>query len=259
MLHRLPADPVAPPSPQPAPLANFRPMQLDVISLSRRFGAVQALDGVSFGVSAGEIVGLIGPNGAGKSTLLACVAGLDAPDSGAIRIDGAEATAVARRHALFYLPDGIAPWADQPASWVLDYGAALFRAAEPWRAAIAPALGLAPFVSQRVGALSKGQRKRVLLALALLVPRAVTLIDEPFDGLDPRQALALSELFRSARDAGRTFVLSIHAMSEATRTCDRHVLLHDGRVLAAGTLAELVQRAALPADGGLEEVFLALT
>ena len=234
-------------------------MQLDVVSLSRRFGAVQALRDVSFRATAGEIVGLIGPNGAGKSTLLACVAGLDAPDAGIVRIDGAEASAIARRHALFYLPDGIAPWADQSAAWVLDYAAALFGAREAWRDVLAPALGLAPFASQRVGALSKGQRKRVLLALALLVPRAVTLIDEPFDGLDPRQARALSELLRERSAAGRTFVLSIHAMGEATRTCDRHVLLHDGRVLADGTLRALLQRAALPDDGGLEEVFLALT
>lgn len=234
-------------------------MKLDVVSISRRFGAVQALDGVSFSVTAGEIVGLIGPNGAGKSTLLACLAGLDAPDAGVVRLDGVDASAISLRHALFYLPDGIAPWPGQPAAWVLDYAAELFGATNPWRTALAPALGLTPFVAQRLGALSKGQRKRVLLALALLVPRAVTLVDEPFDGLDPRQALALSELLRSLRDQGRTFVLSIRAMSEATRTCDRHVLLHEGRVLAAGTLPALRQHAAIAGDGGLEEVFLALT
>ena len=234
-------------------------MHVQVDRLTRAFGRVHALAGVSLSVGVGEIVGLIGPNGAGKSTLLACIAGLDAPDEGRVMVDGAEANAGARRQALFYMPDGIAPWRDQRASWVLDFGAEYYGANEGWRAELGPALGLDAFVNRRIGDLSKGQRKRVLLAFALLAPRAVTLVDEPFDGLDPRQARAFGAVVRARAMAGRAFLLSIHAMADAARLCDRHVLLHEGRVVGDGSLDALRARLSLPATAGLEEVFLALT
>jgi len=234
-------------------------MRLVVDSLSRRFGAVQALDGVSFAVEPGEVVGLIGPNGAGKSTLLACAAGLDVADSGTILVDGAPFDHLARRGICFFLQDSIRPFERQNGVFVLDFARKLFGASEEWRDDIGPALGIAPFVHQRIGEMSKGQRKRVLLALALLVPRPFTLIDEPFDGLDPRQARAFGDLVRARAAIGRAFVLSVHAMSDATRTCDRHVLLHDGRVLASGSLSALRTAASLGESATLEDVFLALT
>ena len=234
-------------------------MELRVERLSKAFGPVAALSGVSFTVAAGEVVGLIGPNGAGKSTLLACVAGLDAPDEGTVRIGDAEAPVAARRRALFYLPDAIAPWREQRASWILDFAVDAFGADPAWRTATAPALAIDAFAGRRLGDLSKGQRKRILLALALAVPRTVTLIDEPFDGLDPRQARAFGVLVRERAASGRAFVLSIHAMDDAARTCDRQVLLHEGRVVADGTLDALRGRFGLGADAGLAEVFLAAT
>ncbi|MCC7195017.1 MAG: ABC transporter ATP-binding protein [Gemmatimonadaceae bacterium] len=234
-------------------------MDLRAEGISRRFGRVQALDGVSFGVGQGEVVGVIGPNGSGKSTLLACVAGLDEANGGRVLLDGAEKPAPARRRALFYLPDGIAPWRDQRAAWVLDFASRLYGAVEPWRGEVSSGLALGSFARQRIGELSKGQRKRVLLAVSLLVPRPVVFVDEPFDGLDPRQARAYGALVRERATTGRSFVLSIHAMSSATRTCDRHVLLHEGRVVADGTVEALREKASLPGDAGLEEIFLALT
>ncbi len=234
-------------------------MELQAEGLSRRFGRVRALDGVSFSVGAGEVIGVIGPNGAGKSTLLACVAGLATPDEGRVLLNGAVADAVVRRRSLFYLPDGIAPWADQRAHWVLDFVGELFGSVEPWRGEISAGLTLDAFTGQRMGELSKGQRKRVLLAMALLVARPLVLVDEPFDGLDPRQARAFGALARARAAGGRSFVLSVHTMGDATRTCDRHVLLHEGRVVADGSLDALRVRASLPDTAGLEEVFLALT
>jgi ABC-2 type transport system ATP-binding protein len=234
-------------------------MLLSVEGLAKRYGPVHALGGVTFDVREGEVVGLIGPNGAGKSTLLACLAGLASPDAGRVHLGGRMLPAAERRRSCFFLPDGIAPWVDQPADWVLDFGAELYGSDEPWRDRLAGALDLRAFLARPMGELSKGQRKRVLLALALLVPRAMTLIDEPFDGLDPRQSIALGAQIRERAAAGRAFVLSIHAMGEATRTCDRHVLLHEGRVLAEGTLAALRARSSLGESAGLEEVFLALT
>jgi ABC-type multidrug transport system ATPase subunit len=108
-----------------------------------------------------------------------------------------------------------------------------------------------------MGALSKGQRKRVLLALALTAPQPVVLMDEPFDGLDLRQTREAIALFRRVAGEGRSLVLSIHSMTDAARVCDRLVLLSDGRTVAEGTLDELRQRAGIP-TADLEEVFLAL-
>lgn len=234
-------------------------MNLHAHGISHRYASIQALDAVSIRASAGEVIGVIGPNGAGKSTLLACVAGLVAPDAGRVYLDGVESDAVERRRALFYLPDGIAPWRDQPAHWVLDFAAEMFGASESWRGDLSTRLSIEPFVKQRVGELSKGQRKRVLLTLALAVARPVVMIDEPFDGLDPRQARAFTSLVRERAGAGRTFILSVHSMGDATRTCDRHVLLHEGRVVADGRLAALLDQNSLPESAGLEDVFLALT
>jgi ABC-2 type transport system ATP-binding protein len=232
---------------------------LEVRGLSHVFGAVRALDDLSFMLHSGSVLGLIGPNGAGKSTALACVAGLVQPQQGQVRLFGAAASAHTRRRHTFFLPDGIAPWEDQRTAWVLDFASRVYGATESWRESLAPALAIESLVAQRIGDLSKGQRKRVLLALALLVPRPLTLIDEPFEGLDPRQARAFTAVVRTRAATGRTFVLSIHSASDAMRTCDAHLLLHEGRALAQGDLPTLRAVAQVSDDAGLEEVFLALT
>src|SRR5262249_43958917 len=107
------------------------------------------------------------------------------------------------------------------------------------------------------GALSKGQRKRVLVALALTAPQPIVLMDEPFDGLDLRQTREAIALLRRVAAGGRSLVVSIHSMTDAVRVCDRLVLLSDGRSIAEGTFDELRQRAGVAA-GDLEDVFLAL-
>jgi ABC-2 type transport system ATP-binding protein len=109
-----------------------------------------------------------------------------------------------------------------------------------------------------VAALSKGYRRRFLLALALLTPQPLLLLDEPFDGLDPRQTQSVMALLRDVRQGQRTLLLSIHQLTDAERICDRLMRLAAGRLLGIGTLDELRRQAELPA-GTLEEVFLALT
>src|SRR5712671_639042 len=111
---------------------------------------------------------------------------------------------------------------------------------------------------QTIGALSKGYRRRFLLALGLLAPRPVLLMDEPFDGFDLRQTREVMNLLRSEAVDGRTLVLSIHQLADAQRICDRLVLLSAGLVKGVGTLAELTVAARLPIGSNLEEVFLAL-
>jgi ABC-type multidrug transport system ATPase subunit len=239
---------------------------LTVRGLSKRFGAVFALRDASFDVSAGEVLGLIGPNGAGKSTLFRCLAGLLAADAGEVRAgdkEGArELEPSERASVLFFLPDGIAPWRDEFVDWTLDFAADAFRAERAWRGEVGEVLRLRELSQRRMGELSKGQRKRVLLGIALCAPQRLILMDEPFDGLDLRHARELSQFFTAqARTGGRlTLFLSIHSMHDAAKVCDRLVLLNEGRVVAEGTLDELRwgARAGEPASS-LEDVFLSLT
>jgi ABC-2 type transport system ATP-binding protein len=204
------------------------------------------------------VLGLIGPNGAGKTTLFECLAGELPADAGEVRWRGGPLPARRRKEVLFYLPDQVAPWAQQPAARVLSFFSRLFGADPSRLAALSETLKLSRFLSENVGELSKGERRRVLLALGLSVPREVLLFDEPFDGLDLRQAREVEGVLRSAAADGRTLFLSIHQLADAARVCDRLVLLSAGRVAGEGTLAQLRERAGLQA-GGLEEVFLALT
>ena len=230
-----------------------------VYGIAKVFGDQQVLADVSFEVTSGEILGLIGPNGAGKTTLLECIAGLLAADTGEVRWRGALLPRARRKEQLFYVPEAISPYPDQRTGEVLTF----FRQAQrqpPSRVEhLVGALGLEPALAKPVGALSKGYRRRFLLALGLLAPRPVLLMDEPFDGFDLRQTRGVMNLLRQEAVGGRTLVLSIHQLSDARRVCDRLVLLSGGRVMGVGTLAELTAAARLPIDAGLEEVFLALT
>src|SRR5262249_31398955 len=118
--------------------------------------------------------------------------------------------------------------------------------------------GLAPALRKRIAALSKGYARRLMLALALLTPHPLLLMDEPFDGFDLRQTREIMHVLRDVASNGRALVLAIHQLSDAARVCDRFVLLAEGRVRGVGTLAQLRAQAGKPA-AGLEEVFLALT
>jgi ABC-type multidrug transport system ATPase subunit len=223
-------------------------MLLAARGISKRFGTATVLEGVGFDVREGEILGLIGPNGAGKTTLFECLAGLLPKDAGTAEAEG----------PLFYLPDGIRPWADQTVSWALAFFEMLWRRPRGAATGIASQLQLDPLLHSRIATLSKGEGKRLLLALGLLTPHPLLLLDEPFDGLDFRQTRDVMTLLRTVPTAGRTLFVSIHQLADAARLCDRLVLLSRGRVAGEGTLAELRAQAGL-SDGGLEEVFLALT
>jgi ABC-2 type transport system ATP-binding protein len=226
----------------------------------RRGGVTRpALAGASFTVRPGEVLGLIGPNGSGKTTLFECLAGLLALDDGEV-VDGGGALLppVRRRDVLFYVPDGIAPWRDQTVRRVLELFARLWSLPPERVDGAVEAVWLGALTDARVGTLSKGERKRLLLALALLAPQPLVLLDEPFDGLDLRQARSASALLRREVATGRSFFLSIHQLAEASRSCDRFVLLDGGTVVGEGTLAYLRGRTGLPA-AELEEIFLALT
>jgi len=235
---------------------------LTVNGLSKKFGARAVLQDVSFSVRRGEVLGLIGPNGAGKTTLFECLAGVLPSDGGAL-IRNKQALAPGRRKsALFYMPDGVTPWAQQSVNWALGFFERLYAA--PVKAAeLLNMLKLESLRNARIGSLSKGERKRLLLALGLLTPQPLLMLDEPFDGLDLRQTRDVMALLRSQAERGRTLMLSIHQLVDAARVCDRLILLSDGRVVGEGTIDELRAQANLSDGGlpeaGLEEIFLALT
>jgi ABC-2 type transport system ATP-binding protein len=238
-------------------------MLFEVNGLSKRFGRIAALSDVSFQVRAGEVLGLIGPNGAGKSTLFECLGGLLPCDSGTVRAGGRPVGARERPSLLFYVPDGISPWPAQSVRWALDFTIGYFGGRAPLRDEIVEQLDLSQLLRQPIGTLSKGQRKRALLAIGLLTPQPALLIDEPFDGLDLRQARDIAAALRIHVARGRTLFLSIHQISDAARFCDRFVLLSSGRVCGEGTVPELAALAELRAPSktyeDLEGVFLALT
>ena len=244
---------------------------LQATNLTKRYGRLTALNDVSFSVREGEVLGLIGPNGSGKTTLFECLGGVLPLDGGTVLQNGRPLTARDRASALFYLPDGIAPWPSQTVRWALDFvqrffdGAGIgagYMASPPSRAEVLRQLDLEPILDAVIGTLSKGQRKRALLAIGLLIPRPILLADEPFEGLDLRQSRDVARTLRAHADSGRTMFLSIHQIGDAARVCDRFVLLSGGRVCGEGTLPELsslaAARGATPGDD-LEEVFLALT
>jgi len=233
-----------------------------VEKLTKRYGRLTALAGATFTIRAGEVLGLIGPNGSGKTTLFECVAGVRPADAGTVRIGGAWLDPRARASHLFYMPDAIAPWPTATVGWALDFALGYFGGPAAQRQTGVERLGLSPRLSSAIGTLSKGERKRALLAVGMLTPQPILLVDEPFDGLDFRQCREVGVALRAHAAAGRTLFLSIHQMTDAARVCDRFVLLSSGTIRGEGTIDELATAAGQPpaaAQVNLEDVVLALT
>ncbi|HUL75225.1 MAG TPA: ABC transporter ATP-binding protein [Vicinamibacterales bacterium] len=246
------------------PRAEFdAPGLIRVSGVTKSYGRLVALADVSFSIRPGEVLGLIGPNGAGKTTLFECLAGVLSRDSGVVTLDGRPLTARDLHAHLFYVPDGIAPWPAESVRWALEYVTGFFGGSTDRIEDVTRQLDLAAVLDGSIGTLSKGQRKRVALAVGMLTPQRVLLVDEPFDGLDLRQGRDAAAALRAHAATGRTLVLSIHQIADAARVCDRFVLLSGGRVKGEGGTAELAALAAsrgqAPASHDLEEVFLALT
>ena len=237
---------------------------LEVRNLTKRYRSLTAVSDVSFSISRGEILGLIGPNGSGKTTLFECLGGTLPANGGTVVFNGRALDLNQRKSLLFYLPDAITPWPMQSLQWAIEFTLELFGGRRELRDDVVRRLDLEALLNKRMGALSKGQRKRALLAIGLLMPQPLLVADEPFEGLDLRQTREIALALRSFAGENRTMLLSIHQISDAARVCDRFVLLSAGRSCGEGTLAELSNlagerrgRATFKAD--LEEVFLALT
>ncbi|WP_459642110.1 ABC transporter ATP-binding protein [Kineococcus sp. NUM-3379] len=213
-----------------------------VSGLLKRYGGRAVVDGLTFAAAAGAVTAVLGPNGAGKTTTIACCEGLRRPDGGTVRVlglDPARDGAALRPRVGVMLQDGGLP-TGAGALEVLRHVAGLHSDPVPV-GDLADALGLGAFARTRVRRLSGGQRQRLAVACALVGRPEVLFLDEPSAGLDPQARLAVWDLVAAARGAGTCVVLSTHLMEEAERLADHVVVVDGGRVVAAGSPAELTR------------------
>ena len=217
---------------------------IDVTNLSRAYGDFLAVDGVSFEITDGEIVGLLGHNGAGKTTIMKMLSGYLEPTTGSISIDSldiaTEAKAVQGR--LGYLPENLPVYPDMTVADYLDYAATLKGLeGEKLRQAVRRVVReteLQGKLLDSIATLSRGYRQRVGVAQALLGEPRVLILDEPTNGLDPNQTQHMRELIKGlSRQA--TVILSTHIMQEVDAICDRVLILRDGKLVLDQRLAEL--------------------
>ena len=220
--------------------------RLTLSQLTKRFGAVHALTDVSLDVAPGERVALLGHNGAGKSTLMKIVLGLIGFDSGTVSIEGAAPGSASARRMTAYLPENAAfPPALTGRELVRQY---LRLRGQPAAQAgvLLERVGLSHAADRRIGTYSKGMRQRVGLAQALIGQPALMVLDEPTSGLDPVSRREFYTLIDDLAAAGASVLLSSHALTEVEARTDRLVILSRGRIVAAGTMADLRDRAGLP-------------
>ncbi|HEX5950694.1 MAG TPA: ABC transporter ATP-binding protein [Actinomycetota bacterium] len=201
--------------------------------MTRRFGLLLAVDGVGLRVDPGEVVGLLGANGAGKTTLIRILLGLLPPSDGAVRLFGVSPSRETRRR-IGYVPQGLGLYDDLTPRENLAFAGAVFGG-EP--GALPPTL--ASMADVPVGRLSLGVQRRVAFAQALAHRPDLLVLDEPTSGVDPLARARLWETVRDAADAGAGALVTTHHMEEAEE-CDRLVVMADGRVVAEGTVADIV-------------------
>ncbi|MBX3353693.1 MAG: ABC transporter ATP-binding protein [Phycisphaeraceae bacterium] len=219
---------------------------LRVDDLHKRFGGRPAVDGLTIGVRRGEVYGLLGPNGAGKTTTLSLIVGLLTPDSGSITIDGVGAPTDPRvRRHLGLAPQSLALYDDLTASENLRLFARLYGLdASATRRRVGELLDFAQLhdrADSRVKTYSGGMKRRLNLALALVHDPPLLLLDEPTVGVDPHSRNAIFEAILALRESGKTVVYTTHYMEEAQRLCDRVGVIDRGRLLAEGTVHDLIE------------------
>jgi len=217
---------------------------IQVNNLTRYYGSFPALRDVSFSVAEGEIIGLLGLNGAGKSTTLQMLAGIMAPSTGQVTLDGQDVTdnADALKARIGFLPEEPPLYRDMTVSAFLVHCARLKgMPASQARGRLPEVLrstGLTERAHQVIGTLSHGFKKRVGIAMAVIHDPRVVLLDEPISGLDPRQIKDMRDVIRRL-SKGRAVIVSSHILSEISKTCDRLLVLKDGQLVASGSQEEL--------------------
>lgn len=222
-------------------------LTVELDQVSKAFGALRAVDEVSFSLADGEIVALVGHNGAGKTTIIKMMLGLIRPTTGIMRIlGGVPSDAHGARTRLGYLPENVSFNPMLTGRETLQFYAALKRAQRAQVDELLKRVGLSEAAGQRVRTYSKGMRQRLGLAQALLGKPKVLLLDEPTTGLDPVSRRDFYHLLMELREDGATVLLSSHALSELEGRTDHVIIMSKGKKIADGTLNELRQVARLP-------------
>ncbi len=220
---------------------------IEVRNVTRTFGALVAVDDLSFSVADGECVGFLGPNGAGKSTTLRMIAGVFPPTRGRVRVAGFDVVeqSIQARSSLGYFPEHAPYYRELSVEGYLDFVAHARRIARRHRAhAVAQALAACDLGTVRrrlIGQLSKGFRQRVGLAQALLGDPAVLILDEPTSGLDPTQVTEIRELILALRGT-RTILFSSHVLTEVSQVAQRVVIIDHGHIIAEDAPGALAQQ-----------------
>ena len=236
-------------------------MKVELRNVTRRFGRIRALDDVTLSLAPGALVAVLGLNGAGKTTLLRCLAGVLAPDRGAVYFDNHKLhrADLPLRRRFFFLPDFPLLFWDRSVIHNLSIILRLYEKDDdsaPRRAMdVLRELDLLPLANRPVGTLSRGQMYKTALAALLLVDPELWLLDEPLaSGIDPLAVSFFKQATREAIARGRTVIYSTQLLEVAERFADRLVVLHEGRIRAAASLEELRAVAGDPSNP-LEELF----
>ena len=217
-------------------------------SLVKHFGPIKAVDGISFSVRRGEVLGFLGPNGAGKSTTMKIVTGFLPADSGRIAVGGEDIAAnpIAAKRRIGYLPEGAPLYSDMTTRAFLEFAAGIrgFRGEEQRRrvAETVARVQLESVLEQPIDTLSKGFKRRVGLAQSILHDPEVLVLDEPTDGLDPNQKHEVRSLIREMAPR-KAIVLSTHLLEEVDAVCSRAVIISAGRIVSDGAPEDLHARA----------------
>jgi ABC-2 type transport system ATP-binding protein len=220
---------------------------IEIDGLTKSFGPIAAVSGINLKVDRGEVLGFLGPNGAGKSTTMKMITGFLAPSSGRVRVCGfdVETQTIGAQRMIGYLPEGAPAYGDMTPRQFLAFIAEVrgYSGSEA-KARIGDAVrktDLDPVLDQPIETLSKGFKRRVGLAQAVLHDPPVLIMDEPTDGLDPNQKHSVRELLR-AMAPRKAIIVSTHLLEEVEAICTRAVIIDRGRIVADGTPAELLAR-----------------
>lgn len=217
-------------------------MSIEVTNLSKVYGTQKAVNGISFAVKKGEIVGFLGPNGAGKSTTMKMITGYLTPDGGSAQVCGIDvvATPLETKKRIGYLPEANPLYFDMYVREYLDFVADLHQVADKKNRieAVISTVGLTPESKKKIGQLSKGYKQRVGLAAALIHNPDVLILDEPTSGLDPNQIAEIRDVIKELGKE-KTVLFSSHILQEVEAVCERVVIINKGTIVADDTLANL--------------------
>lgn len=218
------------------------PMSIEVKDLTKLYGEQKAIDGISFSLEKGEIVGFLGPNGAGKSTTMKILTGCLRPSSGVARIQGVEVGEhpVRTKKITGYLPESNPLYGDMYIREYLSFIGDIHRLTNKKKAVeeIIDTVKLRPEANKKISQLSKGYKQRVGLAAALIHQPEVLILDEPTTGLDPNQIVEIREVIREY-GKNRAVLFSTHILQEVEAICDRVIIIHQGKIIADNTLSHL--------------------